>query len=266
MKVITLIENLVYKENLVAEHGLSLYIETTNRKILFDTGQTGSFIQNAERLGINIEDIDYLVLSHGHYDHIGGLFPFLEQNSKAIVYAKSGIFTPKYDRKNNFVGIEGNEDQLKGRLIIVDKLTELDEGVFIIPHIPIIHPIDTQWNGFTKKINNELVPDDFDDELFIVLQKKNKINIITACSHRGITNICSAATDYFKQPVNLILGGFHLKECTTEQYIHITHYLRMLQPKSMGVCHCTGIDKYAELHEECEAHLFYNYTGNVIDI
>lgn len=257
---------MVNTQGLFAEHGLSLYVETDNRKILFDTGQTGLFIQNAVNLGVNIEDIDCLVLSHGHFDHTGGLIPFLKQNSNATVYAKRGIFTPRYNRENRFIGTDGEETQLANRLVWVDEVTELDEGVFIMPNIPFIHQVDTHCNGFTKKVQNEIIPDDFEDEQYLAIRRKNKINILTACSHRGITNICSSVTDYFKLPVNLILGGFHLKECTTEQYIHITHYLRLLQPKSMGLCHCTGIEKYADLHGECDGHLFYNYTGNSITI
>ena len=80
MKIITLIENLTYKQGLVAEHGLSLYIESADKKILFDTGQSGLFMQNAKKLGINIEEIDSVILSHGHYDHTGGLYPFLQKN------------------------------------------------------------------------------------------------------------------------------------------------------------------------------------------
>lgn len=266
MRIITLIENLVTTGGLYAEHGLSVYIETSNRKILFDTGQSGLFIKNASSLGVDIKDIDFLVLSHGHFDHTGGLFPFLAQNNKATVYAKNGIFIPRYSRENKFIGTQGNEEMLNDRLVVVNEVTELDEGVFIMPQIPVIHPVDTHCNGFTKMINGELIQDDFDDELYLAIDHKNKINLLTACSHRGITNICSAATEFFNERINLILGGFHLKECTTEQYIHITHYMRLLQPKSMGLCHCTGIDKYAELHGECESHLFYNYTGKITEI
>jgi len=266
MKIITLIENLVYNQGLVAEHGLSVYIETQNRKILFDTGQSGLFIQNAKALGVDIEVIDCVVLSHGHYDHTGGLYPFLEVNKRAKVYAKSEVFTPKFRKDKTFIGTTNNGDLLKDRLVYVDEIIELDEGVFIMPHIPIKHSVDTHFDGLLKSVDNELVADDFADELFITLVKNNRISIITACSHRGITNICEAATDHFNLPVKLILGGFHTKNCTTEQYMHLTHYLRTLQPSSLGVCHCTGIEKYADLHRECEVPLFYNCTGKVIEI
>ena len=126
MKIVTLIENLVYKKELYAEHGLAFYIETENKKILFDTGQTGMFLQNAKTLGICIEDIDVLILSHGHYDHRGGLYPFLPENSKARVYAKKQLFTPKYNGRSRFVGTLCKEDLLKKRLIYEDEITEMN--------------------------------------------------------------------------------------------------------------------------------------------
>jgi 7,8-dihydropterin-6-yl-methyl-4-(beta-D-ribofuranosyl)aminobenzene 5'-phosphate synthase len=264
MKIVTLIENLVYKQDLVAEHGLSLYIETDNKKILFDTGQSGIFLQNAQKLGINIEDIDTLVLSHGHYDHTGGLYPFLEKNNKAKVYAKKDIFNLKHHGNNRFIGTINDETKLKNTF--VDAITEIAENVFIMPDITIYNPTDTHFKGLQIKQGNELITDEFSDELFIVIKKNERINIITACSHRGITNICATATEHFKLPVGLILGGFHMKECTTDEYVQITHYFRQLQPQSIGVCHCTGIEKYADMHHECEAHVFYNFTGNEMSL
>jgi len=266
MKIITLIENVVYGQGLIAEHGLSLYIESQNQKILFDTGQSGLFLQNARALGIKIEEIDSVVLSHGHYDHTGGLYPFLEANPKAKLYAKRALFDTKYRNNRTFIGTPKNDELLKDRLVYVDEITELDEGVFIMPHIPIKHQIDKHFDGLLKLKDNELVPDEFEDELYLTLVENNNVNIISACSHRGITNICEAATSYFNLGIGLILGGFHIKNCTDEQYAHLTQYIRMLQPKQLGVCHCTGIEKYADLHQELEVPLLYNHTGHVIEL
>ena len=266
MKIVTLIENLVYKQGLVAEHGLSIYIETDNLKILFDTGQSGLFLQNAPKLKIAIEDIDILVLSHGHYDHAGGLYAFLEINSKAKVYAKKDVFVPKYHGSNRFIGTLRNERLLKDRLIYLDASTEIADSVFIMPNIIIHNSLDTHFNGMYKKVGSKFVPDEFDDELFLVVKQDDQINIITACSHRGITNICTTASDYFGLPVGLILGGFHTKNATPGQYQTIIDYFRELRPKSIGVCHCTGIEKYAEMRNELKSNLFYYYTGNEINI
>ncbi len=266
MKIITLIENLVYKKGLVAEHGLSIYIETEDRKIIFDTGQSGLFIQNAQKLGIAIEDIDFLILSHGHYDHTGGLYPFLEKNSKAKVYAKKDVFVPKYHGPNRFIGTLRNEKLLKDRLVFVDAPTEIADGVFIMPDIIIHNSLDTHFKGMYKKVGSEFVPDEFDDELFLVLKENDQIDIVTACSHRGISNICTTATEYFKFPVGLILGGFHTKNCSIEQYGYIIQYFNQIHPRSIGVCHCTGVEKYSEMSRDCDSNLFYNFTGNEIKI
>jgi len=266
MKIITLIENLAYKKGLAAEHGLSLYIEGKHKKILFDTGQTGSFIRNAKELGIDIEDIDALIISHGHYDHTGGLYPFLEKNTKATVYAKKSLFTPKYHGQSRFIGELYKETPLSNRLVYLETITEIDNDIFIIPDIPIFNSLDTHFQNFFIKSGNEYFPDQFDDELFIVIKKDEKINIVTACSHRGITNMCTAAVEHFKCQVGLITGGFHMKECPDGQYKFISGYLQKLNPQAIGVCHCTGVDKYADMKKELNTKVFYNFTGNEVII
>lgn len=264
MEIITLIENLVTGSGLVAEHGFSLFIDAGERKILFDTGQTGLFMQNADKLGVDIGDIDVLVISHGHYDHTGGMYPFLECNKKARVYAKEGIFVPKHNSKKSFIGTPQHVEALDGRLVYVDSVTEVVPGVFIMPVIPLYYEIDTNFTRLYTLKGESFYQDEFEDELFIVIRKDSQINIITACSHRGITNICKAATDYFKLPVNFILGGFNMMNCGTEQFAHITSYLSDIRPDVLGVCHCTGVEKYAELAKELDTKVFYNFTGNRI--
>jgi 7,8-dihydropterin-6-yl-methyl-4-(beta-D-ribofuranosyl)aminobenzene 5'-phosphate synthase len=264
MRIVTLMENLVYQQGLFAEHGLSIYIETENSKILFDTGQSGLFLQNANKMGVLIEEIDSLVLSHGHYDHTGGLYPFLEKNKKARVYAKKDIFIPKYKSRNRFIGTVFQEVLLRDRLQFIDEITEIAEDVFVMPEITVLDSSDTHFEGLHKMVDNQFLIDKFEDELFLTIRHRNQINIITACSHRGITNICTTATEYFKLPVGLILGGFHLKNSTDEQFEETMHYFRKVNPRSIGVCHCTGVEKYAKIQQECISPVFYNCTGKEI--
>jgi 7,8-dihydropterin-6-yl-methyl-4-(beta-D-ribofuranosyl)aminobenzene 5'-phosphate synthase len=173
---------------------------------------------------------------------------------------------PKHSGRSRFIGTLFNEELLQNRLVFVDEITEIAEDVFIMPEIAIVNTGDTHANGLKIKLDGKYLQDDFDDELFLIIKKDEKINIITACSHRGITNICTAAINQFRLPVGLILGGFHLKDCTVSQYEHITNYFRDLQPESMGVCHCTGIERFADLYRDCKSNLFYNRTGDEITV
>lgn len=265
MKIVTLIENMVSKSELVAEHGLSLYIETENKKIIFDTGQSGLFIHNAEKMGIDVRDVDYLILSHGHYDHTGGSKAFLELNSKAEVLANKEIFTPKYSGKTRFTGLIDDE-KYRNRISFIKTNTILDHDLIIVPDIKIHHSADTNFRMFYKKIGNSFFPDDFEDELFLILKHHDKLTIITACSHRGITNICSSALELYDLPVHMITGGFHMKDCSEEQYSFIAQQLKKIKPEIVGVCHCTGVEKYADLKRDLDSKVFYNYTGNEITI
>lgn len=264
MRIVTLIENLVYKQGLTAEHGLSFYIETENRKILFDAGQSALFIQNAKTLGIDIREIDMVVISHGHYDHTGGLYAFLQENKKATVYLKKEVFQQKYHGNQRFIGTSHIPEVLEGRIVYVDTVTEIDKGIFIVPDIPVINPTDTSFNNFYIRTDKGFEKDEFADELFLTFRYKDKISILSSCSHRGITNIVHTATELFALPVHLIFGGFHLKNAGKEQYNTVVDYFRQINPEKIGVCHCTGVDIFSRLLNDCNSHVFYNFTGNII--
>jgi 7,8-dihydropterin-6-yl-methyl-4-(beta-D-ribofuranosyl)aminobenzene 5'-phosphate synthase len=266
IKILTLIENHVYKQGLFSEHGLAFYIETGNKKILFDTGQSALFLQNAKMLGVDIGDIDTVVISHGHYDHTGGLNSFLKVNREAKIYIKNEAFMQKYLGNERFIGMLLDPVLSDGRVEYVNNITEIDEGIFIMPDIPVVNEIDTNFSRFKIRKPEGFENDVFNDELFLAITGKNVLSIISSCSHRGITNIIAAAIKHFNMPVNLVLGGFHIKDCSTSQYVSITNYLEQISPKSIGVCHCTGIDKYADLKYCLNGEVFYNYTGNLLEI
>jgi len=263
MRIITLIENLVYSKNLLAEHGLSLYIETGNRKVLFDTGQTSHFIHNASVLGIDLTAIDAVVISHGHYDHTGGLYPFLKINNRAQVHIKKEAFYPKYHGADKFIGI--NYDAvLDKRVIYVNHPIQLDDDLYIMPDIPVLNMADTNFDQLKIKTSDGLIDDMFDDELYLAITANKKLSVISSCSHRGIINIMLAAKARFSLPVNTILGGFHIRNNSDAQMDSLIRYLKELSPKAIGICHCTGVEKYAELACHFKDKVFYNYTGNVV--
>ena len=106
MKIVTLMENTTCREDLCCEHGLSLYLESGKYKILFDAGQSCAFAENAEKLGISLDQVDFCVLSHGHYDHSGGLGKFLEINQTAKVYVSQWAFEPHYETDGRYIGVD----------------------------------------------------------------------------------------------------------------------------------------------------------------
>ena len=127
MKIITLLENTACSAQLVCEHGLSLYIETGNRKILFDAGQSDAFANNAERLGVYLKAVDLVILSHGHYDHGGGLGRCLEINDYAPVYLSKHAFEPHYNGREKYIGLDPAL-QKNNRLIFTDCETKMGKG------------------------------------------------------------------------------------------------------------------------------------------
>jgi len=266
MQIITLIENLVYQQGLIAEHGLSFYLNTGHKKILFDTGQSGNFMSNAQELGIDIQDIDTVIISHGHYDHTGGLYPFLKANKKARVYVKRETFLQKFHGTQRFIGMPYDPKLLDGRIEYVTSIVDIDEDIHIMPEIPINNPLDTNFSRFWISRAEGFFQDEFNDELYLAITVNNELSIISSCSHRGITNIIEAAVNHFNLPINLILGGFHIRNCGAEQLETLKLYLERFSVRSIGICHCTGVEQYAELFCYFSSKVFYNHTGYKIEI
>jgi Metal-dependent hydrolases of the beta-lactamase superfamily II len=267
MRITTIIENYVSKSGLLAEHGLSFYIETENRKILFDTGQTSAFAENAKALGINLSEIDAVVLSHGHFDHTGGLTSFLEINSKATVYCKPEALWPKYHGPKKYVGMNVPEALLKSRLHFISGCFQLDEGVFAVADIPLHNKADKAFHNFQVLRNGSFEDDEFLDEVFLALVRNNKLSVISSCSHRGITNVVHQAKKLFpRSQMNMVLGGFHLKDENVKQYPEIVSYFNRIIPESIGTCHCSGVEMFTRLKNDLTSPVFYNFTGHLINL
>lgn len=263
-KITVLLENCVYKHHLKAEHGLSLMVETPSKKILFDTGSSELFASNARLLGYDIKDIDYLVLSHGHRDHTGGLHHFLKNNSTARVICKKQILERKYklEREN---GIKNIDSLDLSRFDFVDHSTELGDGVTVFGDIEITNPNDTHFDKFVVEKGGQIAPDRFEDELVLILNQQNKQHIISSCSHRGITNIVSSIKRHYpNKELGLILGGFHINNAPQDKFDTIAQYMQQAAPESLGVCHCTGLDKYALFVKEFGNKVFYAHTAREI--
>ena len=211
IKIVTLIENLVTSTGFIGEHGLSIYIELGDKKILLDTGFSSNFLHTAERLGVDISTVDYLIISHGHHDHIGGLIPFMAKNTRAEIILKKESTLPKFNGEW-YIGHNPDIDFCSSRFQYVDDLLEIVPNLFIFPSIHSFFPVDSHKSGFLVENNGTKSSDLFDDELFLCIKNKEKLIIISSCSHNGISNICETARQHFGLPIERIIGVFTLRK------------------------------------------------------
>ena len=259
-----LTENSACSPELIAEHGLSLYIETENRRVLFDAGQSDAFAKNAERMGVDLSRVDLAVLSHGHYDHGGGLLRFLEINDHAPVYVSRHAFGGHYNASGKYIGLE---PELIGhpRLIAAQGVMDIGDGLtlYACEGMPMRTPLDSA--GLTRSDGEMQIPDDFRHEQYLLIREGEKQVLISGCSHRGILNITAA----FEPDV--LVGGFHFMkldpaldadrarlECAAKALLaHKTLYY---------TGHCTGEAPYAFLKGIMGERLLSLSTGMTIEL
>lgn len=262
MKVVVLCENTPCSETFFFEHGLSLYIETEKRKILFDTGQSDVFWKNADLLGIDLSQVDIAVLSHGHYDHGGGIESFLQMNTKAKVYLSQNAFGEHYNGTEKYIGLPQQLKQNE-RLIFCGDYLKIEEGLELFSQNEgeLITPIDSA--GLKVKRESEFLPDLFEHEQYLKITENGKTYLISGCSHKGILNI----TNWFQPDV--LIGGFHLMKQEGGRENPVILYTAEELNKYSTVyytCHCTGLEQYTVLKELMKDKLHYISSGQSMDI
>lgn len=257
MKITVLTENTT-ELGLPVEHGLSLFIEIGDRRILFDSGQSDLFAKNAEALGVDLKTVDFAVLSHGHYDHGGGLKKFLEVNGKAKIYMSRYAFEPHFNAEDKYHGLDA---ELKGesRIVFVDGEITIDSGITVYPcdDSKTIYKIEPY--GLKMSKNGKLVPDDFRHEQYLMLEENGKRVLISGCSHRGIMNI-----EHRFKP-DILVGGFHFfKQPLGEK---LASYAKILNSADTDyyTCHCTGVEQYKFMKSYMN-RLSYISTGQTIEL
>ena len=279
MKVVTLIENgKLDIPDITAEHGISLYIESNDKKILFDLGHKDTFYKNAKILNIDIGEVDYVIISHGHFDHAGGLKCFLENNKKArIIMKKSAL-------EKHFVGVFGLKfncgldkelvNKNIQRFILLEDDYELDEDMKIITNIEKKYPLATTNNNIYKLSEGKKIRDDFNHELIFAVKENNKIIAFPGCGHSGILNIVETIKGYYgdNNKINII-SGFHLKNPVgrknSESDEKLSSIANTLAKDSciekIYTGHCTGERAYSIFKEMLGDKIEEFHTGQVIN-
>jgi 7,8-dihydropterin-6-yl-methyl-4-(beta-D-ribofuranosyl)aminobenzene 5'-phosphate synthase len=275
MKVITLFENRTISKEYKYKHGLSLYIETSNHKILFDTGTDDSFAYNARKLGVKLEDIDIAVISHGHYDHGGGLEAFLKQNSKAKIYIGKGAFDNHLVKVLGIIkfGIGLKKELLSNnRFVFIDGLMKIDNELTLFGDIKGNKLVPKGNDKLLKEYNKGLVKkDDFEHEINLLINDNGKYTLLCGCAHKGIINIIESAKDIIDSDLQTVIGGFHLmrmntKKSTSQDFLdELSSDLSSNNVEAYYTCHCTGEEAYSYLNQNM-SNLKELKTGVVIEV
>ncbi|MGL4934178.1 MAG: MBL fold metallo-hydrolase [Cetobacterium sp.] len=264
-------ENKSSNKELAKEHGLSLYIETKGLKILFDVGESKKFWKNAEKLGLNLEEVNYLILSHGHKDHGGGLSYFLKKNKKAKIYCSEYYFEKHYKKIfGAYIDIGIPYEYLD-----VERFNFV-EDTLEIENLKLFHCFDRESDNplneslYIKNDNGEYIKDNFKHELNLIVEEENIKALFIGCAHKGVSNIldeCEARGDR----VNTIVGGFHLSSRTSlnknEKYIDETiEYLSKSKVEKLYPCHCTGEYGVKRMKEKSGIYILDIQVGSKINL
>ncbi|MCU0234689.1 MAG: MBL fold metallo-hydrolase [Thermoanaerobaculales bacterium] len=218
MRITCLVENSCPEAGagLRPEFGLSLHLEVGGARVLFDTGASGLFLANAERLGIDIAAVDALVISHQHFDHGGGLAAFLEANPHAPVYLRSAPLADRSFRAfgliRRSIGIDRELlERQHSRFELVAGRREVAPGVFLLCDIGSTHPRPRGNRRLFVERGGRVERDPFDHELMMVARADDGMVVISGCSHHGVLNMLEAAGEAFPGvPIKALIGGFHL--------------------------------------------------------
>ena len=273
MRIVNLIENIKGNPECDFEHGLSLYVETQKHKLLMDTGCSDKFLENAKRLSVQLENVDSVVLSHGHYDHGGGLLDFAKINSHARIYVRENAFLDFYhgkDENKRYIGLDKRISNL-AQLYYVSGNRRMDKELFLFTNVTsrILWPSSNL--ELTVEKDGVLVQDDFSHEQYLVISQNGKNILISGCAHNGILNILEKYHQIFSKNPDVVISGFHMmKKSGYKQedidLIEKTAWKLKDYRTKFYTCHCTGEEPYERMKRILGEQIDYVKSGEEVEI
>jgi 7,8-dihydropterin-6-yl-methyl-4-(beta-D-ribofuranosyl)aminobenzene 5'-phosphate synthase len=264
-----LVENTTPVPNLIGEFGFSCLITVDGRSLLFDTGSDQALFHNSKALGIKLEEIEDVMISHGHFDHTGALLPLLEQFGKKRIYAHSRLLLPRLFPLNNGsfkkIGSPFSHQELiqaGAEFVYSDSYAKIMPGVYISGEIPRLNDFEDAGGDFQVEDNGQLKSDNLQDEMALIIDHPEGLIIISGCAHAGLINtIAHAIRMTGKTKILAYLGGTHLLNASPGRIDQTVNSLRSLDIAKLIVAHCTGFYAAARLYDEMGAMVIKGETG-----
>lgn len=267
IRITTLNENTA-NLGFLAEWGLSILIEIDGFRILLDAGPGLSAIHNAELLGIDFATIDKIVLSHGHYDHTGGLYEVLERAGEIDIIAHPAIWGAKYaihDGVERYIGIPFAREQMENmgaRFLLSKEPVWITDTIVTSGEIPMTVSYEEIDRNLYVKEKGALRPDNVPDDLALAIKTKLGLVIFLGCAHRGVINTIRHFQKITGEDlVYCVIGGTHLISASPERLTQTVDDLRRIGIQRLGVSHCTGSLAAAWLAREFAEEFFLNNAG-----
>ncbi len=273
MLIKTLLENTAIPEDLGCEHGLSLYIEALGHKLLFDTGASGLFAENAQKMGVDLAEVEFLIISHGHYDHGGGLHRFFELNDQAEVFIHPLGFEKYYARNEDGslrdIGIDPSIQDNRRIVLTSDRFT-ITRGIRVFSNVSHVEALPASNRDLLMEQEGEVLDDTFLHEQNLVIEDEGKMVLLTGCAHNGIVNIVKHFYELKGRYPDVVLGGFHLSKSEEDHdsFPEIDRIAKILLETGAKYYtgHCTGITPYERLKEKMGDRIDYLSTGTTLII
>lgn len=256
MKFQFLMENKTNGPGCIAEHGLSVYIEAQGKKLLFDTGASPLFAQNAKSMGLDLKAVDAVIISHGHYDHTGGVPEFCNINSTAPLYIHREAFHETYGMENGKMeektcGIRWTDEErgkISSRTVKTEEPVWLSENMVISGTIPV-DPKTRQTETFYRRLpDGSFEPDDMAHEQILIIREPEGLYVFSGCSHKGVISaVCYARELFGGERIAVLVAGMHLYSAGEEMRKRVVRQVVSENMDTVIPVHCTGIDAICDL-------------------